>query len=125
LANLKDPSLSVPPPVTRKLPGNKQYDPVKLGLDISPLKGATEFRTDLPGNSNREHEFNDEPKGNGVIGRKLSEEERIEIIEYLKTLSDRFSPFTKLEFANSANVMSKGASIRRLPQKRRRVVLSA
>jgi len=66
--------------------GNKQYDPVKLGLNTDPLKGATEFRTDLPGNSNAGHEFNDGPKGNGVIGRKLSEEERMQIIEYLKTL---------------------------------------
>ncbi len=66
--------------------GNKQYDPVKLGLNTNPLKGASEFRTDLPGNSNAGHEFNDGPKGNGVIGRKLSEEERMQIIEYLKTL---------------------------------------
>jgi len=66
--------------------GNKQYDPVKLGLNTAPLKGATEFRTDLPGNSNAGHEFNDGPKGNGVIGRKLTEEERMQIIEYLKTL---------------------------------------
>jgi uncharacterized protein (DUF2235 family) len=66
--------------------GNKEYDPVKLGLNTDPLKGASEFRTDLPGNSNAGHEFNDGPKGNGVIGRKLSEEERYQIIEYLKTL---------------------------------------
>ena len=66
--------------------GNKQYDPVKLGLNTDPLLGASEFHTDLPGNSNAGHEFNDGPKGNGVIGRKLSEEERMEIIEYLKTL---------------------------------------
>jgi uncharacterized protein (DUF2235 family) len=66
--------------------GNKQYDPVKLGVNTDPLKGATEFCTDLPGNSNAGHEFNDGPKGNGVIGRKLSEEERMQIIEYLKTL---------------------------------------
>jgi uncharacterized protein (DUF2235 family) len=66
--------------------GNKYYDPVKLGLNADPLEGATEFRTDLPGNSNAGHEFNDGPKGNGVIGRKLSDEERMQIIEYLKTL---------------------------------------
>jgi len=66
--------------------GNKQYDPVKLGLNTDPLKGASEFHTDLPGNSNAGHEFNDGPKRNGVIGRKLSEEERMLIIEYLKTL---------------------------------------
>lgn len=66
--------------------GSKKYDPVKLGLNTDRLEGATEFRTDLPGNSNEGHEFNDGPKRNGVIGRKLSEEERMQIIEYLKTL---------------------------------------
>jgi len=66
--------------------GSKQYDPVKLGLNTEPLKGASEFRTNMPGNSNAGHEFNDGPKGNGVIGRKLSVEERTQIIEYLKTL---------------------------------------
>jgi uncharacterized protein (DUF2235 family) len=66
--------------------GNKQFDPVKLGLNTDPLKGASEFRVDRPGNSNAGHEFNDGPKGNGVIGRKLTKEERLQIIEYLKTL---------------------------------------
>ncbi len=66
--------------------GSKQYDPVKLGLNTDPLAGGSQFLTDLPGNSNAGHEFNDGPKANGVIGRKLSEDERMEIIEYLKTL---------------------------------------
>jgi len=66
--------------------GNKQYDPVKLGLNTDPLEGASEFRTDMPGNSNAGHEFNDGQKGNGILGRRLSEEERMQIIEYLKTL---------------------------------------
>ncbi|HMD38062.1 MAG TPA: di-heme-cytochrome C peroxidase [Candidatus Acidoferrum sp.] len=66
--------------------GNKQFDPVNLGLNTDALKGASEFRTDLPGNSNAGHEFNDGPKGKGVIGRKLSKEERMQIIEFLKTL---------------------------------------
>jgi uncharacterized protein (DUF2235 family) len=66
--------------------GRKEYDPVKLGLSTEPLKGAKEFRTDKAGNSNAGHEFNDGPLGNGLIGRKLSEEERMEIIEYLKTI---------------------------------------
>jgi hypothetical protein len=60
--------------------GNKQYDPVKLGLSTEPLRGAKEFRTDQAGNSNSGHEFNDGPIGKGVIGRKLSDEERMEII---------------------------------------------
>lgn len=66
--------------------GNKQYDPVKLGLNTDPLEGATEFRIDKAGNSNAGHEFKDGPLGNGVIGRGLSPEERMQIIEYLKTL---------------------------------------
>ncbi len=66
--------------------GNKEYDPVHLGLNIEPLKGASEFRTERAGNSNAGHEFNDGPKGKGVIGRKLTEEERMQIIEFLKTL---------------------------------------
>jgi hypothetical protein len=66
--------------------GSKQYDPINLGLNTDPLEGASQFRTDMPGNSNAGHEFNDGPKGKGVIGRKLSPEERMEIIEYLKTL---------------------------------------
>lgn len=66
--------------------GGKQYDPVRLGIDTSYLKGATKFRTDRAGNSNAGHEFNDDPQGKGVIGRKLSEEEKMQIIEFLKTL---------------------------------------
>lgn len=66
--------------------GSKQYDPVHLGIDTAYLKGGTKFCVDRPGNSNAGHEFNDGPKGKGVIGRKLPEEERMEIIEYLKTL---------------------------------------
>jgi len=36
-------------------------------------------------NSNAGHEFNDGPRGNGVIGRELCEEERMQILDYLKT----------------------------------------
>ena len=67
--------------------GSKQYDPVHLGIDTSYLlKGATKFCTDRPGNSNAGHEFNDGSLGHGVIGRRLSEDERMQIIEFLKTL---------------------------------------
>src|SRR5262249_52597512 len=66
--------------------GSKQFDPVKLGLSTETLKGVSEFRVELPGNSNAGHEFNDGPKGHGVIGRKLTSEERMQIVEYLKTL---------------------------------------
>lgn len=39
------------------------------------------------GNFNTGHVFDDKPKEPGVIGRKLSEQERYQIIEYLKTLA--------------------------------------
>jgi hypothetical protein len=66
--------------------GSKEYDPVKLGLNTSPLHGASEFRVERAGNSNAGHEFNDGPKTDGILGRKLSPEERMQLIEYLKTL---------------------------------------
>jgi mono/diheme cytochrome c family protein len=65
--------------------GDKQYDPAKLGLNTGVLSGASQFRVDMPGNSNAGHEFKDGPKGSGVIGRALSPEERLLIIEFLKT----------------------------------------
>jgi uncharacterized protein (DUF2235 family) len=73
--------------------GSKQYDPVKMGLNTDPLKGATYFDTKLAGNSNAGHEFNDGPKGKGIIGPKLTIDQRMEIIEYLKQLSG--APGTK------------------------------
>ena len=78
MANLKNPSRSNFHRRRENYLGNELYDPVKLGLDISPLEGATEFHTDLAGNSNLGHEFNRGPKGNGVIGRKLSENWRMQ-----------------------------------------------
>ena len=44
------------------------------------------FDTRLPGNANTGHEFRDGPRGGGVIGPALSERERRDLIEYLKTL---------------------------------------
>jgi hypothetical protein len=87
LANLKNPSLIVPPAGDEKSTwATSSYDPVKLGLDISPLKEATEPYTDLPGKSSRGHEFNDGPKRKRSDRSQVSEEERMEIMEYLKTL---------------------------------------
>jgi RoxA-like, cytochrome c-like len=65
--------------------GNREYDAVKLGYHTEKLANGFEFDTSLPGNSNRGHEFNDNV-GDGVIGRKLSPEERKALIEFIKTL---------------------------------------
>ncbi|MGH9495718.1 MAG: di-heme-cytochrome C peroxidase [Candidatus Sulfotelmatobacter sp.] len=66
--------------------GRKDFDPVKLGLNTEGFEGATRFDVTLPGNSNAGHEFNDGPKGKGILGRKLTPDERMAIIEYFKTL---------------------------------------
>ena len=66
--------------------GSKQFDPVKVGYDTAEMKGAYLYDTSRPGNSNSGHEFKDGPTGNGVIGPLLSPEDRMMIIEYLKSL---------------------------------------
>ena len=66
--------------------GSKQFDPVKVGHDTAELKGGYLYDTSKPGNSNHGHEFKDGPRGNGVVGPALSPEDRLAIIEYLKSL---------------------------------------
>lgn len=66
--------------------GSKQFDPVKVGYDTGKMSGASLFDTSKPGNSNSGHEFKDGPRGNGVIGPLLSPDDRMKIIEYLKSL---------------------------------------
>ena len=85
--------------------GNLEFDPVKVGYEtgivdgkavcdkrnlsarLSFRKAIYEFDVNQPANSNAGHVF-DDVKGStkGVIGRKLSEDERWELIEFLKTL---------------------------------------
>jgi hypothetical protein len=66
--------------------GNKQFDPVKVGHDVSKFEGGYLYDVSKPGNSNKGHEFRDGPTGNGVIGPALSKEDRWAVIEYLKSL---------------------------------------
>jgi hypothetical protein len=66
--------------------GSKQFDPVKVGFDPEKMTGASLFDVSKPGNSNSGHEFKDGPKGDGVIGPLLSPDDRMQIIEYLKSL---------------------------------------
>jgi hypothetical protein len=66
--------------------GSKKFDPVNVGRDTSELSGGYEFDTTLPGNKNVGHEFNDGPKGKGIIGPKLSDDERWALVEYLKSI---------------------------------------
>jgi hypothetical protein len=66
--------------------GNREYDPVNVGYVTDEFPGGFEFDTSLRGNGNSGHEFSDDSKQEGVIGRSLSPDERRALIEYLKTL---------------------------------------
>ena len=68
--------------------GSYEYDPVKLGYVSTESPGTFLFDASLPGNRNTGHEFNDGPRGSGVIGRLLAHDERMALIEYLKALPD-------------------------------------
>jgi hypothetical protein len=66
--------------------GSRQFDPKNVGFTTSAFSGGFKFDTSIPGNSNRGHEFRDGPRGNGVIGPALTDPQRWDIVEYLKTL---------------------------------------
>lgn len=66
--------------------GSYEFDPVKLGYVTSQSNGNYFLLdTSIIGNSNNGHEFND-GKGPGIIGPKLTHDERMALIEYLKVL---------------------------------------
>ncbi|MNL89144.1 hypothetical protein D3C87_2192920 [compost metagenome] len=58
-----------------------------MGLDVSYCpRGSFRFDTRTKGNSNRGHEFRDGTVGkDGVIGPKLSPDQRLALIEFLKS----------------------------------------
>ena len=67
--------------------GSREFDPVKVGLKSSGFNGFV-FDTSLKGNSNRGHEYTTgrTPQLNGEILKPLTKEERLDLLEYLKTL---------------------------------------
>jgi mono/diheme cytochrome c family protein len=81
---------------TKRFYVGREFDPVKLGLDTTATSGGYIRDTTLPGNSNAGHSFENGPRGHGVIGPLLTEEQRWAIIEYLKSIPDvagRVTPF--------------------------------
>ncbi len=66
--------------------GSRQFDPRNVGFTTTAFRGGFRFDTSIPGNWNRGHEFRDGPRGRGVIGPELTDEQRRDIVEYLKTL---------------------------------------
>jgi hypothetical protein len=73
------------------LTGQREYDPVHLGYEQDPARFAgpggaapTRYDTSLPGNSNAGHEWEFYPS--------LTDEERSQIIEFLKTYTTELFP---------------------------------
>ena len=73
--------------------GNREYDPVNVGYRSDKFDGGFEFDTSLRGNHNTGHEFDgvekdgvNDLKKDGVIGPRLTPEERRALVEYIKTL---------------------------------------
>jgi mono/diheme cytochrome c family protein len=66
--------------------GRREFDPINVGYQTDCPIGTFELDTTIPGNFNSGHEFAEGAKGNGVIGRALSEDERWALIEYMKSL---------------------------------------
>ena len=68
--------------------GRCEFDPVRVGYRTDPFPGGFRFNTTLPGNSNRGHEYGTgKPRSAGGDGLPaLSEEQRWQLVEYLKSL---------------------------------------
>lgn len=67
--------------------GNREYDPIKLGYVSADPVGAFEHDTAIPGNQNIGHLFTDVDMP-GRIGELLSEQQRMDLIEYIKVMGN-------------------------------------
>ena len=71
----------------------REFDPIKLGLNIADVKQGYLFDTRLLGNSNAGHSF-ENATGPGIIGPALSEAERFALIEYIKSIPNEAARVT-------------------------------
>ena len=81
---------------TKKFYLGGDFDPVRVGLDTTATSGTFLMDTTLPGNSNAGHSFENSPRGNGVVGPLLTEDDRWALVEYLKSIPEqpgRVTPF--------------------------------
>lgn len=67
--------------------GSREFDPVKVGLKSTDYDGFL-FRTHIWGNNNGGHEFASGrmPQPDGVFLPALTKEQRLDLVEYLKSL---------------------------------------
>ena len=77
---------------SKKFYVGREFDPVKVGIDTSGKSGKFLFDTTLRGNSNAGHSFENGPRGNGVIGPLLTEQQRWALVEYLKSIPEEAGP---------------------------------
>ena len=81
---------------TKKFYLGGDFDPVRVGLDTKATSGTFLMDTTLPGNSNAGHSFQNGPRGDGVVGPLLTEDDRWALVEYLKSIPEqagRVTPF--------------------------------
>jgi hypothetical protein len=81
---------------TKKFYHGLEFDPVKVGLDTTAGSGRFLMDTTLLGNSNAGHSFEEGPRGDGVIGPLLKDDQRWALVEYLKSIPEqpgRVTPF--------------------------------
>jgi RoxA-like, cytochrome c-like len=74
---------------TKKFYLGGDFDPIRVGVETTATSGAFLMDTTLLGNSNAGHSFEAGPRGNGVIGPPLTEEQRWALVEYLKSIPER------------------------------------
>jgi hypothetical protein len=69
--------------------GDLEIDPVNVGYVTTKIPGGFTIDTGKPGNSNSGHEFRNAPAGTkGVIGPELTDDQRWQLVEYLKVINE-------------------------------------
>ena len=91
---------------TRTFYIGREFDPIRVGLDTSGKSGGFLLDTSLPGNSNAGHSFENGPRGDGIVGPLLTEQQRWDLVEYLKAIPEdagRVTPFGGPPNAHTGN----------------------
>lgn len=76
--------------------GSREYDPVHLGYTEEDGPDSLVLETSISGNHNTGHWWTDDTDRPGRIGRKLSDDEKYALIEYLKSATYEDYPKTKV-----------------------------
>jgi mono/diheme cytochrome c family protein len=66
--------------------GSREYDLTRIGYARDRFRGGFRYDTSVEGNSNYGHLFQEGEPGNGIIGPLLTHDDRLAIMEFLKTL---------------------------------------